>query len=68
MPKYRKKVVSENVGAELTTWGKEEEFEDTKGAIRIRISKKNRQHNGQTKNNLATAMFVRCYQLFEKEF
>ena len=26
-----------------------EEFEDTKGAIRIRISKKNRQHNGQEK-------------------
>ena len=26
-----------------------EEFEDTKGAIRIRISKKNRQHNGQKK-------------------
>jgi len=25
----------------------EEEFEDTKGAIRNRISKKNRQHNGQ---------------------
>jgi hypothetical protein len=25
----------------------EEEFEDTKGAIRIRLSKKNRQHNGQ---------------------
>jgi len=25
----------------------EEEFEDTKGAIRIRISKKNRQHNVQ---------------------
>ena len=24
-----------------------EEFEDTKGVIRIRISKKNRQHNGQ---------------------
>jgi hypothetical protein len=24
-------------------------FEDTKGVIRIRISKKNRQHNGQTK-------------------
>jgi len=23
-----------------------EEFEDTKGVIRIRISKKNRQHNG----------------------
>ena len=27
----------------------EEESEDTKGAIRIRISKKNRQHRGQTK-------------------
>ena len=26
-----------------------EKFEDTKGAIRIRISKKNRQHNGQKK-------------------
>ena len=25
----------------------QEEFEDTKGVIRIRISKKNRQHNGQ---------------------
>jgi len=35
-----------------------EEFEDIKGVIRIRISKKNRQHNGQkekvqkTNNNL----------------
>jgi hypothetical protein len=28
---------------------REEEFEDTKGVIRIRKSKKNRQHNGQTK-------------------
>jgi hypothetical protein len=27
----------------------QEEFEDTKGAIRVRISKKNRQHNGQKK-------------------
>ena len=26
-----------------------EEFEDTKGVIRIRISKKNRQNNGKTK-------------------
>jgi hypothetical protein len=30
----------------LTT---KEEFEDTKGVIRIRKSKKNRQHNGQKK-------------------
>jgi molecular chaperone GrpE (heat shock protein) len=28
---------------------KQEEFEDTKGAIRICISKKNRQYNGQKK-------------------
>jgi hypothetical protein len=28
---------------------KNEELEDTKGIIRIRISKKNRQHNGQKK-------------------
>jgi hypothetical protein len=27
----------------------QEELGDTKGAIRIRISKKNRQHNGQQK-------------------
>ena len=27
----------------------QEEFEDTKGVIRIFISKKNRQHNGQKK-------------------
>ena len=26
-----------------------EEFENTKGVIRIRISKRNRQHNGQKK-------------------
>ena len=31
-----------------------EEFEDTKGAIRIRISKKNRQHNGQKKKHKRT--------------
>ena len=28
---------------------KEEELEDAKGVIRIRISKKNKQHNGQKK-------------------
>jgi uncharacterized protein (DUF2141 family) len=31
-----------------------EEFEDTKGVIRIRISKKNRQHNGQKKKHKRT--------------
>jgi len=29
--------------------GLQEEFEDTKGVIKIRKSKKNRQHNGQKK-------------------
>jgi len=31
-----------------------EEFEDTKGVIQIRISKKNRQHNGQKKKHKRT--------------
>ena len=31
-----------------------EEFEDTKGVIRIRKSKKDRQHNGQKKNDKGT--------------
>ena len=31
----------------LFSWG--EEFEYTKGVIRFRISKKNKQHNGQKK-------------------
>jgi len=31
-----------------------EEFEDTKGAMRIRISKKNRQHSGQKKKDKGT--------------
>ena len=32
-----------------TVSDKQEEFENTKGVIKIRISKKNRQHNGQNK-------------------
>ena len=32
----------------------QEEFEDTKGVIRIRKSKKNRQHNGQKKKDKGT--------------
>ena len=32
----------------------QEEFEDNKEAIRIRISKQNRQHNGQRKKNKMT--------------
>jgi hypothetical protein len=44
-----------------------EEFEDTIGAIRIRISKKNRQHNGQkkkykkTNNDLEWVFFFLSY-------
>jgi hypothetical protein len=34
--------------------GTHEEFEDTKGAIIIHISKKNRQHNGQKKKDKRT--------------
>jgi len=32
----------------------QEEFEDTKGVIRIRKSKRDRQHNGQKKKNKRT--------------
>jgi len=32
----------------------QEEFEDTKGVIRIRISKKNAQHNGEKKKDKRT--------------
>jgi len=38
----------ENLHQELVMFRSKEEFEDTKGVIRIRISK-NRQHNGQKK-------------------
>jgi hypothetical protein len=34
---------------EINVFDVQEEFEDTKGVIRIRITKKNRQHNGQKK-------------------
>jgi hypothetical protein len=34
--------------------GPYEEFKDTKGLIKIRISKKNRQHNAQKKKNKRT--------------
>jgi hypothetical protein len=39
----------------------EEEFEDTKGLIRIRISKKNRQHNGQKKINKGQTTIYKTY-------
>ena len=37
------------LSATIYTWMLVQEFEDTKGASRIRISKRNRQHNGQKK-------------------
>ena len=46
-----------------------EEFEDTKGAIRIRISKTSRRHNGQKKTNKRTNndlqnKHIKCYPIF----
>jgi hypothetical protein len=41
---------------EQTTQRQKEEFEDTKGAIRIRISKKNKQHKGQYKKKGQTTI------------
>jgi hypothetical protein len=41
----------------------QEEFEDTKGVIRIRLSKKNRQHNGQKKKYNRTNNELKTYIL-----
>ena len=40
----------------------QEEFEDTKGTIRIHISKKNRQHNGQKKKDKQRSTNHRDYK------
>ena len=45
----KREVVQRNAHAPL-----KEEFEDTNGVIRIRLSKKNIQYNGQTKINKRT--------------
>ena len=42
-------VVQSDLYIKATQWNMKEEFEDTKEAIRICISKKNRQHNGRKK-------------------
>ena len=39
----------------------EEEFEDTKGLIRIRTSKKNRKHNGQKKSSKGQTTIYKTY-------
>ena len=36
-----------------------QEFEDTKGGIRIRISKKDRQHNGRIKTNNLQNIYIK---------
>jgi hypothetical protein len=38
-----------------------EEFEDTKGVIRIRKSKKNRQYNGQKKSTKGQTTIYKTY-------
>jgi len=40
---------------------RQEEFEDTKGVIRIRISKKNRKHNGQKKSTKVQTTIYKTY-------
>jgi len=42
----------------------QEEFEDNKGEIRIRISKKNRQHNGQNKKYKRTKGQTTIYKTY----
>jgi len=43
--------------------GIKEEFEDTKGVIRFRKSKKNRQHNGQKKQDKRTNNDIQNIQI-----
>jgi hypothetical protein len=45
-----------------------EDFEDTKGVIRFRISKKNRQHNGQKKKYKRVVQGIRMAQNIEESF
>jgi hypothetical protein len=42
-----------------------EEFEDTKGVIKIRKSKKKRQHNGQKKKHKRT-LYDNSYDIYNK--
>jgi len=46
-----------------TAWyeHRQEELEDTKGVIRIRISKKKRQHNGRKKMYKRTTTIYKTY-------
>ena len=41
-----------------------EEFEDTKGVIRISKSKKDRQHNGQRKRTMGQAMIIFLFTVY----
>ena len=45
---------TDNTMTERKRTKEQEEFEDSKGAIRIRISKKNRQHNDRKKKDKRT--------------
>ena len=48
---------------EINVFDVQEEFEDTKGVIRIRITKKNRQHNGQKKKYKRTNIDLQTIQI-----
>ena len=48
-----KQIKETRIWGVISVYGSEE-FEDTKGVIRIRISKKHRKHNGQEKKGQLT--------------
>jgi hypothetical protein len=56
------------VDAKPTEVDLKEDIEDTKGAIRFRISKKNRQHNGQKKKYKRVVQGIRIAPNFEDIF
>ena len=54
------KTLQANAYGIFQVW-QEEEFEDAKGANRIRISKKNRQHNGKKKSTKGQKTINKTY-------
>ena len=72
--RYQRGYQNPYIEEQTTQWPKrkstkgQEEFEDTKGAIRIRISKKNRQHNGQKKKYKRTRRVWRYQRGYQNPY
>ena len=63
---YEDKKKPSTSGFTILAWREQDEFEDTKGVIRIRISKKNRQHYGQKNKYKRTNNDLHPYTLNQR--